>query len=102
MLGIGTFFTRFSVVTVITKEYAYVFVSERVGAYLLIECNQLGKCWQELLLYKYVKDGTWNFVDGKSVPNPVHKLFYEDLTGDGVSELITVTAKGLHIYQVRK
>lgn len=51
-------------------------------------------------MFKYVDNKTWKFVDQKSIPNPVHKLYYVDLTEDGVSELITVTAKGLHVYQV--
>lgn len=46
-------------------------------------------------------DETWKCVDRKSVPNPIHSLYYEDMTDDGISELIIVTSKGLHVYQVR-
>lgn len=56
---------------------------------------------QELLLFKYLENEKWTFIGEKNIPNPVHKLFYEDLTGDGVLDLITVTARGVHIYQVR-
>lgn len=51
-------------------------------------------------MFKYLNNETWKFVDHKSIPNPVHKLYYTDLTKDGVHELVTVTAKGLHVYQV--
>ncbi|XP_065200975.1 KICSTOR complex protein kaptin-like isoform X2 [Planococcus citri] len=59
----------------------------------------LGTYGEELLLFKYVDNETWKMIGQKSIPNPVHKLYYVDLTEDGVSELITVTAKGLHVYQ---
>lgn len=60
----------------------------------------LGKYGEELLAYKYNEQDGWQMEGIKSFPNPIYSVLYEDVTGDGIKELIVLTLKGVHIIQV--
>lgn len=60
----------------------------------------IGKYGEELLAYKYNEIDGWQIEGIKSLPNPVYALLYEDVSGDGIKELIVLTLKGVLIIQV--
>jgi len=63
----------------------------------------LGTYGKELLVYRCKeeeKEHRWQLTSRHSVPHPVHGLLYHDVTGDGARELIILTPKGLHVFQV--
>lgn len=59
----------------------------------------LGTYGRQLLVYKW--DATsWDLRATRTLPHPVHSLHYLDVTGDAVRELLILTPKGLHVFQV--
>lgn len=63
----------------------------------------IGTYGEELLVYKATPNekGTenWTLAWSKSFNNPIHCLFYLDLTGDGIKELLIVTTKTVIVLQ---
>lgn len=59
----------------------------------------IGTYGEQLLAYKEMKDQTWVLIWQKSFNNPIHQLFYTDLTGDGIKDLFLVTLRAVIILQ---
>ena len=61
----------------------------------------LGTFGRQLLVYKW-ESSAWDLRATRTLPHPVHGLHHLDVTGDGVRELLILTPKGLHVFQVWK
>lgn len=59
----------------------------------------IGTYGEQLLAYKEMNDRKWALIWQKSFNNPIHKLFYTDLTGDGIKDLFLVTLRAVIILQ---
>lgn len=59
----------------------------------------LGTYGRQLLVYKW-HTNSWDLKATRTLPHPVHSLHYLDVTGDAVRELLILTPKGLHVFQV--
>lgn len=60
----------------------------------------LGTYGRQLLVYKW-DSNAWDLRATRTLCHPVHSLHYLDVTGDGVRELLILTPKGLHVFQVK-
>ncbi|KAG1681056.1 KICSTOR complex protein kaptin [Nymphon striatum] len=60
----------------------------------------LGTYGQELLCYKLdTKSQLYQLTWQKSLAHPILALYYEDITDDGLKELMVLSVRGLHILQ---
>jgi len=59
----------------------------------------VGTYGQELLVYRQLDNVEWELEWSRSLPAPVLGVRWEDMTGDGLRELVVVTTRGVQVLQ---